>query len=160
VSQSSSPDGTTDAYRANSTLAIAAGVVLLVMGLLLTLAGIALVALVIAGSGPFGEVEKPANAGQALSAGIAVATIVLGPAALHIAAAIGVFSRRGWGRMLGLAIGWLGLAVGSMVLIARSTAQPLLPALIPALIVVVAYGFTFVALMVSAGRFAPRRRWR
>jgi hypothetical protein len=127
------------------------------MGLLLTLAGVVLVLLVADGEGPFSGIEPPANAGQALFAALAVALIVLGPAAVHVAAAMGIFARKQWGRRLGLATAWLGLIVGFMVLIARLNAQPLLPALVPAVVVVIAYGFTFAALVLRGDPFGLRR---
>jgi hypothetical protein len=139
---------------------VAAGIVLLVMGLLLTLAAVVLVALVVGGEGPFGQIDPPANAGQALFSAIAVAVIVLGPALIHIAAAIGIFGRKDWGRLLGLVTAWLGLVVGLMVLIARLNAQPLLPALAPTVVAVLAYGFTFAALLLRSEHFTQRRAAR
>jgi hypothetical protein len=145
-----------------SILAIIAGVVLLLWGLLWTLGGVGLIAV----SNVTGLITD--NLGQNLADSIhnivvVVGAVVLVVGLLQLLSALGVWLHKGWARILGILFGILGTlfglaavagAAGNRSGVSSSTTGN---SLVGALVVLVSYAFVLVILIIAGGHFRRDR---
>ncbi len=143
--------------QGNSVLAVIAGAVLLVMGILVGLIGLAFVILVAAGPELLAELDPSLGIpGAAIGAVLTViAVVLLIFAALNVLAAIGVFLHKGWARWTGIVTGAIGLILGLLSLIGQAGAGGAADVLF-VLLWLAAYGFVLVALSVGGEHFERR----
>jgi hypothetical protein len=147
-----------DAHPARSTslLVVAAAIFLLVLGILTFGMGALLLlgALLAAGAGSVEGV--PGDVAASLGGFVAgFALLVLAWAVLEIVASIGMLGHRRWGRLLGLAIGGLGLAFAGLSLLTAVGAGDAGdgPSIGFNLILVAGYGLTVLALATAGEHF-------
>src|SRR5215203_1256531 len=100
-----------------SPVATVAGVLMLMIGALVTLVGIgSLLAALVAGS-IFDSLDFPGGGGAVASVIVIFAAIFLAVGILESAAAIGVFVHKSWARWVGIVVGVIGLILGFFTLL-------------------------------------------
>jgi len=111
------PSADANPARSTSLLVVAAAVFLLILGILTFGMGtLLLLAALLAGAGSVEGV--PGDVAASLGGFVAgFALLVIAWAVLEIVASIGMLGHRRWGRLLGLAIGGLGLAFAGLSLV-------------------------------------------
>ena len=140
----------------SSPLATVAGVLLLVIGGIITLLGLSVLFIGIVAA-PFLESIEPAVDGGAaavssLIAVFGVVFLVIG--ILGMAAGIGVFVHKSWARWLGVTLAGIALALGFMMLIgAMSDASPDGADLVISVLWVASNAFIVAALVLASEHF-------
>ena len=141
---------------ASSPLATISGVLLLVIGGIITLLGVGVFFVGIV-AGPFIESLGPAIAegGDAVAPVIVFFGVVIGVIGiLEIAAGIGVFVHKAWARWFGIALATIGLILGFFMLVGTmSDRNPEGGSLVISVLWVAANGFVVAALAVANEHF-------
>lgn len=148
------PEANVSRPRQTSILAVLAGVLLLLVGLLPTFFGV----LVIIGGAAVNGLGDMTFGGQVVhvGSGLAGAIVVIGVVVLvigllEVLSGIFIWAHHSWARFVGLAFGLLGTLAGLGTLGSRDGVGG-------GLVILVIYGFILVALIISGGHFRPSRR--
>ncbi|MEA2622759.1 MAG: hypothetical protein QOH61_1669 [Chloroflexota bacterium] len=152
--------------KGNSVLAIIAGVPLLLYGLLVTLAGAAILVVrsllddaITSAIGDGSLTATDARTLRDVIVGVAVVILIIG--ILHLLAAIGIWAHKGWGRWLGIIFGVIGTLIGLAALVGVRATPGVTGSrgsdLGSSLLILVPYAFVLIAMIVGGAHFARRR---
>jgi formate-dependent nitrite reductase membrane component NrfD len=141
-----------------------AGVVLLIFGVAGTVAGIAGAIFASALRRLFDQALRDqgirVEQGALINvvAGFFVVLLLLG--VLHIVAASGVLSHGNWGRVLGILLCGLGVALSALLLVRAGLAPPASAprGVVAALALLLPYGVSLISLLFAGAHFGQRRR--
>jgi hypothetical protein len=143
----------------NSVMAIIAGIWLLLVGLLVTFVS-AIGFAIGQGAMPFLPAGAEADAIRGAFAVILGIFLVIG--VLHLLSGIFIFAHRGWARWIGVVLALLGTLLGVASLFGATSPRFATDAdaqstLATAIVVLVGYGFTLLALIFGGKHFERRR---
>jgi hypothetical protein len=145
-----------------SILAVIAGIVLLLYGLLATLAGIGLIA-VSNFAGSFTDSLGSSLADAVTKSIVIVGAVVLIIGILHLLSALGVWLHKSWGRILGILFAILGTLFGLAAVAGAAQKNTGVSttttgnSMVVALVFLISYAFVLVVLIIAGGHFRKDR---
>lgn len=140
-----------------SSMAVIAGIWLLSMGVLLAIPALFVIVLAAGGAFLTSQAVPTAFRVEDVVLGVAVvaAAVLAGPI-VHVLAAIGIFTRKRWGRWVGLTAGVIGVCGGVLLKLAQINADGLARFNWLVVGMIAAYAFVVAALWIRPEHFRVR----